>query len=250
MRKYRMLAPNVRVEYVSDLLGQPAFQKTYVRERPSTGERAPPGSTEPAQFVERVWKLADDGYLQVVSDPEGSVLRYSLTSTSWWFRPRIPMGSTPGGEPEFVVKLGVTRFSQLPGLEGGCEAVYRLLGARRYEYRELYYYGNPGGYATWACSFNDAGRGPVFALPNEIPDPPWGQFGFVEEWVTQLSQQQRQVLHAARRGTAVNTVTVTITLDDLADQVRYGADLDTVRMLPNRRSWQTKVYARWTRCHL
>jgi hypothetical protein len=125
----------------------------------------------PATFVEYVWLLDHDGFFQAVTDQDGTVVRHAITSASRKFRPKIQVAAVSGGEPEFVVRLGATRFGDLPSLDN-CDEVYWWLGARRYEYRESYYCGDRGGYVDWVCSFNDAGIGPWLPLHLAVDPPP------------------------------------------------------------------------------
>lgn len=56
--------------------------------------------------------------------------------------------------------LCATPFSAL----GTPSGVRLNIGARRFEYTEVYYYGNPGGYQHFIWSFNDAGVGDLAAF--------------------------------------------------------------------------------------
>ncbi|GIF78416.1 ETEC_3214 domain-containing protein [Asanoa siamensis] len=219
MRKYRLLAPQVHIDYVREMFGQPAFQERS-KEEGSAGS------------IGYVWFLDHEGYLHVLTDADGEVVSYSITTNSSRFRPRLPIGSLPNGKPAFTVKLGVTRFADI-GRFDNCAAVYHSVGARRYEYRELYYFGNPGGYFDWVCAHNDAGRGPFKPLFWEEDLPAWWPRGDLSAWLDTLDSAGRARLDAARQGTVVNTVTISSGLG--GDAGPYGPDHDRVRMVARRR---------------
>lgn len=234
------MAPEVHVDYVRELFGQPAFQIVHEGQRgPRVGEGR---SFIPATFVEYVWLLDHDGFFQAVTDQDGTVVRHAITSASRKFRPKIQVAAVSGGEPEFVVRLGATRFGDLPSLDN-CDEVYWWLGARRYEYRESYYCGDRGGYVDWVCSFNDAGIGPWLPLHLAVDPPP--MLG-VREWVYRLDAASRAQFQNVRKGTVINTLAVSTTYDDESGQIGFGPDLDRVRMIsPPRGVTLRKTVVRW-----
>ncbi|GAA2919883.1 hypothetical protein GCM10011428_40340 [Streptomyces violaceus] len=85
----------------------------------------------------RTWRLAWWGYLVTWSDDD-VVLMYAITTTSWWFRPRILIHQIP-------LRLGKTPLAALREPMG-----HRAwLGSRRFGYVDHHYFGNPGGYRDW-----------------------------------------------------------------------------------------------------
>jgi hypothetical protein len=94
--------------------------------------------------------VLEDAYVQAITDPHGSVLRYAITTRSKAFAPVLWM---PGVNVE--IALGRTTFAEVPGEL--CAGVSSWLGARRYTYAEAYYFGNPGFYQTWVLASNQAG---------------------------------------------------------------------------------------------
>jgi hypothetical protein len=165
----RQLALGVRAEYVVGLFGEPAYQRTYEGRRLGITTEAQPVD-EPATFTERIWRLADDGYLQLLTDDQNNVVRYSLTTCSKRFRPVVALGSFSTNHKEFDVKLGVTRFSDIPWPPS--RLYIGPSGATApYEYLHAYYFGRSGGYADWACVYNASGYG-ARVLPIKVSSNP------------------------------------------------------------------------------
>ncbi len=231
VNNYYRLAPGTRIEYVRAMFGAPTFQDNY----PFTVPVPDGGEEREESYVGYLWKLADDGYLQVLADEADTVCRYSLTTTSRHFRPTVPIGTPAGYQPRFWVTLGVSRFADLPWAD--VSAINWSLGARRMHYAESYYYGNPGGYATWICSSNDAGYPRLHDFVyGDLPALTFLQTP--DEWLSGLEDSVRQQLMRLRRTGCVNTVTVSSAAAARTLISPLGPDMDTVRMLgrPYRRS--------------
>jgi hypothetical protein len=130
------LACGVTREYAENLLGVPAFR--HAVERDGRSQIACDFRT-PHAWVQIMYDEATDAVLQFSVTVTDQKFRFETSSVAWGH------GSV----------LGVTRFSSL-GLPSG---VRLSVGARRFEYSEGYYYGNPGGYQHFVWSFNDAGVG-------------------------------------------------------------------------------------------
>jgi hypothetical protein len=236
LRLFGRIALGVRGAYVINMFGEPAYQQSYGGSRLAVDSDTP-GAEESATFTERVWLLAEDGYLQVLTDDQDNVVRYSLTTQTRKFRPKIPMGGVGGSPPEFEVVLGVTRFSELPWPPQRLYIGYS--GATTpYEYRQSYYYGRPGGYADWVCTYNASGFGSCQSVPREIGALPWNRLGGASEWVHQLSDEERGQLDQGRMATAVNTVTIEKFPSDRSETSSYGANRELVRLMPRQPRWR------------
>jgi hypothetical protein len=170
---FARIALKIRADYVIEMFGEPTYRQCPEGWRFKAGNHDDEPEQEVASFTERLWVLGDDGYLQILSDELDNIIRYSLTTRSRKFHPRVPVGAVSGGLPEFLIRLGRTRFSEIP-LEP--DRVYRgPHGATEpYEYRQSYYYGRAGGYADWTCTYNAAGLTPVKPLSTTVPVPSWG----------------------------------------------------------------------------
>lgn len=135
--RLRKIAPGVRHDYVESLLGEPKWQSTMECTRFTAAGFEESG--EEASTVElsvRTWPLARLGYLATWSEGD-AVVMFGVTTTSWWFRPRVLIGPRR-------VRLGKTPFVAL----GDADKHQAWLGSRRFGYWESYYFGNPGGYRS------------------------------------------------------------------------------------------------------
>lgn len=235
LRLFGQMALGVRGAYVVGMFGEPAYQQSYQGSRLAVDSDTS-GTEESAAFTERVWLLAEDGYLQVLTDDQDNVVRYSLTTQTRKFRPKIPMGGAGGSPSEFEVALGATQFSEIPWPPHRLYIGYS--GATTpYEYRQSYYYGRSGGYADWVCTYNASGFGSCQPASREIGALPWNQWGGVREWWHQLSDEERDQLDNCRTATAVNTVSMEHFLADRSERCSYGANRELVRLMPRQLRW-------------
>lgn len=233
IRAYRRIAPFVRHDYVTEQFGEPAWQhKRTVRKYAAPIEGIEPD--EPLEDVEltvRTWPLGLLGYLVTWCNEHDEVLMYSLTTRSRLFRPRVSIGP-------HRITLGKTSLAALPEPGGG---PWHELGARRFSYAEEHYFGNPGGYLSWAVGMSDAGS-PLA--------PPIGCQG--DSWAA-------DDVAAYRRTARINSVLVVGPAIDLEGVLPRGIapDLGTVRLLelrhPARVALSTRYYSaktaveRWRR---
>jgi hypothetical protein len=264
---YGRIALGVHISYVTGLFGEAAYQQQYEGSRLATGKSSTPRGRswwagmlrgtagrssggarhaphyEAANFTERVWMLADDGYLQVLTNELGNVVLYSLTTRNPRFRPKIAMGTVPGGRSRFTVRLGVTRFAMIPW---PADRVFRgPSGATApYEYRQSYAGGRAGGYADWTCTYNAAGMGPWTPVPANVQPPAWNHPLGGREWPAELSDDQETQMDRCRAGTVINTVTVEHFRSDRSGLVRYGPDREVMRLMPVRRVRRKRTLAR------
>lgn len=183
-------------------------------------------------------------YVQTLTDADGTVIAFSVTTRHWRFRPRF---QCPGGSalpptwwdrnvrrrsyhyvPGFNIRLGKSR---LVGL-GEIEQAGATRGARRVNYWERHYYGNPGHYQTYIFAVSDAGidtpNAPMQGLFAERPDPRWNCDGGV------LPGEE---VDAYRRLARINTICIlgpALIAEDYP--LTIGADADAVRTLDYRLS--------------
>ncbi|MFD3807520.1 ETEC_3214 domain-containing protein [Streptomyces sp. NPDC058619] len=93
----RKIAPGVRQDYVEALLGEPTWQSTMACTRvvdPDSEEaKSAEKKDQEVEITVRTWPLSRLGYLVTWSEND-AVVMYGITTTSWWFRPRlsIPLG--------------------------------------------------------------------------------------------------------------------------------------------------------------
>ncbi|MFI8301792.1 ETEC_3214 domain-containing protein [Streptomyces nigra] len=144
-RRLRKIAPGVRHGYVESLLGEPVWLSHTDVPLMAFVEPEKAGEHGSMKLTVRTWRLAWWGYLVTWSDDE-MVLMYALTTTSWWFRPRILIHQIP-------IRLGKTPLAAL----GDAMGHRAWLGSRRFGYVEYHYFGNPDGYRDWYAGVNDIG---------------------------------------------------------------------------------------------
>ncbi|MCX4986922.1 ETEC_3214 domain-containing protein [Streptomyces sp. NBC_00572] len=223
-KNFRLLGPGVRPAYVESLFGEPAFE--------SLADFEPYGGVYRAPPTERVWKLGEDGYLVTWSN-ELRVRAYSITTRSKKFKPKIRIGAEWGSNgASAYVQLGRTRLKDIGAAAGWePEEVASWVGARRAEYYETYYAGNPGHYSRWACGVSQAGSGRAVGAVERL-GPEGSAFldwGKREE----LTAEQSDSLNHFRAQATVNSLMV-LAGDAprlLPDMPRTGPDLDVVRTL-------------------
>ncbi|XCM27985.1 ETEC_3214 domain-containing protein [Streptomyces parvus] len=224
IRAYRRIAPFVRHDYVTEQYGEPAWQhKRTVRKYAAVTDEA--GADEPLEDVEltvRTWPLGLLGYLVTWCNEDDEVLMYSLTTRSRLFRPRVSVGP-------HRITLGKTLLAALPGPDPEGSGPWHELGARRFSYAEEHYFGNPGGYLSWAVGMSDAGS-PLA--------PPIGCQG--DSWAA-------DDVAAYRRTARINSVLVIGPAIDLEGVLPRGIapDLDTVRLLELRHPARVALTARY-----
>ncbi len=229
---FAQLALQVRADYVIGLFGEPAYMQHREGRRLCVSSDASHPEYEIIKFTERIWLLADDGYLQILTDELDNVVRYSLTTRNRRFHPRIPVGGISGNVPSFSVELGRTLFTEIPG---DPDRVYRgPSGATApYEYRQSYYYGRTGGYADWTCTYNAAGLPPGDHLTAAVPIPAWEQALSARSWLAGLNDDQRDSINRSRASTVVNTITIEHPQSDRSGKISYGPDRELVRLMPS-----------------
>lgn len=167
-------------------------------------------------FVDR------DFYVQTITDDDGTVLAFSVTTRNRRFSPTFEWPSHIGWrerrrisrvigekyEPLFRVRLGHTKFSDFGDEERDDFAGPHLklsLGAHNYAYSEFEYYGNPGAYQSFVFTASDVAPGAwgdASAAMEEIGADEWPRDGDDRRWNGLVAAR------AFRRATVVTTCTV------------------------------------------
>ncbi len=96
-------------------------------------------------------------FLSVITDMDDTVQCFSVTIRDRTFNPAFKSPDYPINQPSFRIRLGVTKFCDIPGLP---EYVVGCLGARTFSYYETRYLGNPGHYKDFGFGLNQAGCQP------------------------------------------------------------------------------------------
>ncbi|MGC4987287.1 ETEC_3214 domain-containing protein [Streptomyces sp. DT193] len=211
--RLRKIAPGVRHDYVDSLMGASKWQSTMTCTRLGAGETGTDDKDREVEITVRTWPLSRLGYLVTWSEDD-TVILYGLTTTSWWFRPKVLVDQT-------LIRLGKTPLAAVPDQD-----THRAwLGNRRYGYVESHYFGNQGGYRSWYVGVNDMGYN---ALPVSE-----GLFDGTNESRTRLLPDKRA---AYRASAPINTVVISgmAPYEELQDcsffGISVGADLDLVRL--------------------
>ncbi|MET9829172.1 ETEC_3214 domain-containing protein [Streptomyces sp. NPDC006385] len=227
-KNFKLPAPGVRPAYVEALFGEPAFELTVpvLSITPGEGSRL--------SVTERVWPLATESYLTTWGS-ESDVVAYSLTTTSKRFKPKIRIGSSwYSNGPALNVRLGRTRLAQVSSALDlpHPEEIASWKGARRHEYYETYYFGNPGHYMTWMCGVSGTGyrAGEAGAMERLGPE----NSAFLRgDLIERLPVDQQQELDVYRTRAVVNSLMVQgmERLNICPEVPRSGPDYDVVRTL-------------------
>lgn len=220
-RRLNQLAAGVTTRYVEERFGAPAFVR-------KSGVLL--GAKLGMTLVEQVYRTKH-AWLQVLSDPHGAVVRFSITVTDPQFR--FQVGVLTGGQLQ--ARLGHSRFSQV-GSQLDPDGHSLWIGARRRGYSESYWFGNPGNYQRYVLSHNDAGTG-EFSFAVEQQGIGWHQDGFLKfdpaprEGLPEFDPAAQYAMEF-RAMTTVNTLTVLGPHRDVAGlDEPHGLDGDYVRVL-------------------
>lgn len=137
LRKIEKLVPETNILFFKQNFGDPTFininekNKEYV-------------------FVNKYF------YLDATTDLNDKVLYYAVTTRDKNFNPEFKTGVFSLNGDQIIVKLGITKFSEIksyPDMVDGC------VGAHDWFYYETHYLGNPSNYQTYAFGVNMAGYG-------------------------------------------------------------------------------------------
>lgn len=156
-------------------------------------------------------------YVQALTDKNNKVLVYSVTTRKKDFN---PIFNTPDNSIRII--LGKTKFSEI---SDGPEKKYGWVGAHTFSYIEKYYLGNPGNYADYYFSINDAG---------------YTEFGEFDQ-LTLLNPEfidlpeNFEKIKKFRGSSVINTYSVTQPVIDLAIESglvnNLGPSVDQVRVM-------------------
>jgi hypothetical protein len=193
-------------------------------------------------FVDR------DFFVQTISDGDGTVLSFSVTTRSRRFAPTFEWPPVIGwrerrrlskrwGEeyrPLFRVRLGHTRFSELGDEERTDFAGPRFriaVGAHNYSYSEFMSFGNPGGYQSFVFTASDVAPGPFgdgLSVQHELGGNDWPA-----DDKLQRSWSDLVCARAFRRATAMTTYTaIGMALWDVNFPTSFAPPDTVVRTLP------------------
>jgi hypothetical protein len=237
-RRFNQLAAGVTTRWVEERLGAPAF--TRGTDLAVAGRQA---VTELIYRTRHAW-------VQVLTDRDDAVVRFSITVTD----PRFRFKTRDLTHHHLDVKLGRSRFADVRVAFGDTKGCSLRVGAHNYEYSEAYYFGNPGNYQHYVLSNNDIGAGIFDASAGGGPQ--WCQEGvlrFKDPTRPELPVFDPKAAYAAkfRANTTINTLTVLGPWRKLADLAEpRGPDSNHVRVLladSRERRRRRRLVRQWNR---
>jgi hypothetical protein len=241
--RLNQLAAGVTTRWVEGRLGPPAFVGDFQLPPQDAVTSAP---DQPSVLRELIYRTKH-AWIQILADENDAVARFSITVTDPRFRFKI------GGLTfyQLHVRLGHSRFSDV---RTWAEPDGRSLNiaARRREYSESYWFGNPGNYQRYVLSHNEAGTGKSDFSIQMAGGPDWCQDGFLRfddspPVSPPAFDPEAPYARQFRAGTTVNTLTVLGPLMPPTGLVApRGPDADHVRVLvPDVR--ERRRLRRWVR---
>lgn len=226
--------------WVEERFGPPAFISKC---RPAADRQA---VTELIYRTRHAW-------VQVLTDEESAVVRFSITVTDSKFKFKAHELTLN----HLRVKLGHSRFVDIQASIAEPEGYSLQVGAHNFEYSEAFYFGNPGNYQHFVLSHNDsaigrfdvsAGGGPQWCEIGvlEFGDPPRPDHPVFDPKAVYATQ--------FRANTTINTLTILGPGRDLSDPAEpRGADSDQVRGLvadAHKRRHRRRLIRKWNKCML
>ncbi len=261
--RLKRLGTGAHLTFFEAVLGEPpAISRTvinanyleYVSSADLDYDAMRPGETQ-TRLVSKPFGVAifidRDYYVQAITDTDGTVVAFSVTTRSRRFRPDYVPHHEPGPierwrhkrswgtryRPLVKVTLGKTTFADLDPDDPDAFAGPRLrlkLGAHNFAYSEITYMGNPGFYQSFAWTSSDASEhaakwGDTVGLYDEIGTghDEWPYAGG-PDWAD-MPRMQR-----FRRETAITTFTVIGTGLSVENYPlnRFGPWSEEVRTVP------------------
>lgn len=227
--RLNQLATGVTTRWVEERLGPPAFVGDF--HIPPDQETTPPG--KPSVLRELIYRTKH-AWIQVLADENDAVARFSITVTD----PRFHFQVRDLTFYHLNARLGHSRFSDVGvGIWNAPDGRSLNIAARRREYSESYWFGNPGNYQRYVLSHNDAGTGKFFFNIRLLGGPSWCQEGRLmfndnRPVAPPPFHPEAPYAKAFRAGTTINTLTVlSPTMPPTGLAPPRGPDADHVRVL-------------------
>lgn len=224
--RLNQLAAGVTTRWVEERLGPPTFVAGFPV--PPDQLATWPRSLALRQLIYRT----KHAWVQVLADENDTVVRFSITVTD----PRFRLQVRDLTFYQLSARLGHSSFSDVRSLLQPDGRILNI-AARRREYCESYWFGNPGNDQRYVLSHNDAGIGRFFFNLLSVGGPVWCQDGFftlIDPPPVQPPPFDPQSNYGRqfRAGTAVNTLTVLgARMPPAGMAAPRGPDADYVRVL-------------------
>jgi hypothetical protein len=251
-RRFARFGTGAQLQFFESILGEPpAIRRSFECEQPDWGT-VENDDDEPLMvkrsYVECFW-IDPLFYVQTVSDDDGTVLGFSITTRRRRFHPTIHFPLPPPWRERLLralslgrrqpywlarIELGRTTFAKSLRDDWGFPVIRSWLGTRAYSYTEIHYLGNPGNYQHLALTISSAAPA-LGGYPDQIQnvepgdDDPWLEVGEdgPEDWVDAAPDWIRD-LHAHG---VVTTVTIILGFP-LENWPTFGPHGDEVRTIP------------------
>jgi len=239
--RLNQLAAGVTTQWVDARFGPPAFVRSI-----------DPASATDRQAVTELIYRTRHAWVQLLTDEEGAVVRFSITVTDEKFKFKTDELTLN----HLRVKLGHSCFADIQAPFAEPDGYSLRVGAHNYEYSEAYYFGNPGNYQHFILSHNDSGTGRFDGSAGGGPQ--WCDLGFLKFRDPPRPDHpvfDPKASYAAhfRVNTTINTLTIlgpSRNLSDLAEP--RGPDSNQVRVLladARERRQRRRRIRQWDRTH-
>ena len=195
-KKIGSLTSQVNIDYFVSILGAPVFKNHIER------------------YVENVF-VDPDFYVQALTDANGKVLLYSVTTRTPNFHPEIKLGDLISNNG--VVKLGTTTLSNIGDDPQKVDAQWSASSWGTY--REKYYFGRPGLYQNYSFALCDSG---FMSNDLNVGDLEYTQTFDWEAGVSASWLKQRKLwgeLEDFRKVAPINTYSVSEPFSEVNDNV-------------------------------
>jgi hypothetical protein len=226
--RLNQLAAGVTTRWVEERLGPP----TFVGDFPVPQDQLATATASASSVLRQLIYRTKHAWVQILADENDTVVRFSITVTD----PRFRFQVRDLTFYQLTARLGHSSFSDV---RTRIQPDGRILNiaARRREYCESYWFGNPGNYQRYVLSYNDAGTGKFFFYLLTLGGPSWCQDGFFMSSDPPAGPSppfdpQSNYGRQFRAGTAVNTLTVlSARMPPTGMAAPRGPDADYVRVL-------------------
>jgi hypothetical protein len=164
------LGARAQLSFFSDVLGESPAMRTAITATVAEYDEDQGQMVQRDRVFIEAFFIDRDYYVQAVCDEDETVVAFSITSRSRRFKPTLSFPPRPSrrerrrirmitGErfaPLLEVTLGRSRFDEIVPDAGWQPQRRGRLGARTFDFTELYYFGNPGYYQHYGFTASSA----------------------------------------------------------------------------------------------
>jgi len=204
------LTAGTNIGYFNNILGAPVFVNNY-------------GTSTEHIYVNKYY------YVQAVTNREGNVEFYSVTTRRKNFNPEFKLGGWTVDGPTKTIRLGKSTFSEVDEIEkNNVTVLYSIMGAHNSFYTEGYWHGNPNNYQSYFISQNESGYLNTRPVKNVELKP--------ETFLESSVIEDNEILDF-RKNAVINTFTTTAPMlipskiDLSPGEILLGPDYNQVRVM-------------------